>query len=191
MRKKNYHYYRKLHTHGERVANEEMRDEDGVRAKWGRACRNNNLLDPWNNEQNPICQKTWKVFRKNQYRPGKRGQKHILHITEGRWNRWSTTRKFKEYCRDHDIPYEVNELAHLESQWVYQKSWTVLKYVPYLRKHKKDGYWVEIRDMQPVYGYIYHRDLPLIKRTWSVYDGTELIWWSDKDIGIEYILVEK
>lgn len=180
MRKKSYHYYRRLSTHGELVANDEIR-EDGVRIKWGRARRNKGLLDSWCNEKVPINQKTWKVLRKTQYRNGKRGQRHVYEI----YDKWYSGWKFEEYCREHDIPCAVKNYAHLESSWEYQKTWEIICYRPTIGCTINN---IKYPNLHPIYGYVYHYDLPLVKRVWSVYDKTELIWWSDKDIGIERIL---
>lgn len=194
MKKKCYSYYRSMRTHSEQVANEEI-CEDGMRIKWGRARRNSSVLDPWNNEKQPITQKSWKCKRQNQYNVGKRGKNHTLYIAEHIWNRWSTVWKFECYCKDHNIPYLVKTLAHNEVHWQYQRTWQFIGYETSKQlkrivtgEYKKKAEWVWIPYQKPVYDWVYDYNAPLIKRTYSVYDGTELIWWSDKDIGIEYIL---
>ena len=130
---------------------------------------------------------SWKRSRTTQYRSGKRGQKHSVNIND----RWYASWKFTHYCKVHNIPCEVIHHSHQESRWEYRRTWAFLRNEPYEQKYKKAGKWCSKLACRSIYGWIYHYDELKIKRTWSVYDYTELIWWSNKDIGIEYILVEK
>jgi hypothetical protein len=175
-------------TRQEQVANSEIRDGH-VREKWGRARRNRAVLDPWCNERAATIQKTWKIFRENQYRVGGRGQKHTVVID----NSWAKKWNFEKYCNAHDIPFCINEICHLEKRTQYKKAiWTVIgnETVKRLKRvlvgtRKK---WIEVEQTRPKYGYIYE-DLPTPRHyAVSITDGWELVWWSNKDIGIEYIL---
>lgn len=140
---------------------------------------------------------SWKRTRCTQYRPGKRGKKHVYLITDKRTHHgfWYNSYIFTKYCKAHDIPCEVRELRHNESRWEYKRTWQFIGYETSKQlkrivtgEYKKKAEWVWIPYQKPVYDWVYDYDAPLVKKTWTVSDGTELIWWSDKDIGIEYIL---
>jgi len=185
MRKKKYNYYRRMKVRAEMVASCEIR-EDGVREQWGR--RNMHDLDPWNLERPHAMQKSWKMYRKKQYNPDGRGQKHILRVSCDdltwlqRWN-WDT------YCIDHNIPHTMRVLSHLEKRTQYKEGiWCILEWEVCDRIRRVDGLYTIVKEPKPVYGYKYET-LPEPRHyTVSVTDGYELIWWSDKDIGMEYIL---
>ena len=89
----------------------------------------------------------------------------------------------------------MRELRHNESRWEYKRTWQLVGYRKTWQYKKvisgefnKKAEYIKVDCLQPNYDWVYDYDAPLVKRTWSVTDGTELIWWSDKDIGIEYIL---
>jgi len=182
MRKKKQYGWRDRHmrTHAEMVANCEI-VEDGVREKWGR--RRPESLDSWNLERPHSFQKSWKMSRQKQYHPGGRGQKHILRLGAGLT--WSQKWKFEEYCRDHNIPL----LSHLEKRVQYKRGiWCILRWELCNRIRKENGKWVTVKEFQPVHGYKYEVLPTPHYYSISITDGYELVWWSDKDIGIEYIL---
>jgi hypothetical protein len=188
MKKKNYGYYRRLRTHAERVANEKIREE-GVYIKWGRARRNEGMLDPWNNEQMHGMQKSWKMKRQKQYHVDGRGQKHTVVL--GPNVSWSKIWGFESYCRDHNIPYSLRRLHHLEHHVRYKKAvWTFIRNMPSTKLVKVDGKWQEVGCFQAVYDYVYTDLEEPQKYTTSITDGYEFSWWSKKDIGLKYLCLE-
>lgn len=165
-------WYRSLRTTAERRANSNPEVKDFVRAKR----RGKNLPNSWDDYR--VCvQKTWKERHKTRYRVGKRGQRHEYFLS-GTWSRkyeWD----FIEYCEAHNIPHTV-EPVH-KSYTYYRKEQV---FIPTLDVFGKPV-------LHPIYGcrtgewvftgkYTEHRGTQTI--------GTKLIWWSDKDIGIEYII---
>ena len=106
-RRQMHTYYRKIKTHQEIVANNEIKD-GGEREKFGRPRRNKKFLDPWLLEKQHNFQKNWKRRSKDKKQYFGRGQKHIyflkidddFHYYTKEWN-------FKEYCNRNGIPHKV------------------------------------------------------------------------------------
>lgn len=194
-KKKNpfYHYHRKMSTIPELRANQETRD-DGVREKWGRKRRNKAMLDPWCNEQPSGYQKSWKMKREKQYHVDGRGEKHSIVVD----NDWRSSWRFEEYCREHNITYEVRRLHRLEYYWqYYSHTWECVgeEWAKKLKRtvqigdnKKKKVLWTTEWYRRPKYASVERLLDKPIRRCRSITTGYELIWWSNKDIGMEYIL---
>lgn len=182
MKRKNYRYYRSPKTLNEAKASQ---DCEYVRAKR----RPHNLPNGWDDQ--PHCtQKSWKVKRRKQYREKPRGKKHEMFFEDLKWRvRW----ELQEYFDEHNIPYHIED--HRETyDYTYEVSENVKDYqVPwYTEKYRRDedGKYVRYAVRQSGYRWIYKTvktgKFKTVKR--SVDAGTTLRWWSDKDIGVEYIM---
>lgn len=172
-----YVYYRHPRTTQEAKANQEG---------WERAKRRPRNLPSNYDDMYPTHEKTWKNKRKTQYRPGGRGKKHSIEVDLD----WTYEWDLSCYFIEHDIPYRIESVC--ESRTKKFKKWKRVSkgtYPVYRRQFwRQDGklmwvdkisYWTE-------------------KYEW-VHDGWEwkpvvdivayrVTWWSDKDIGIDYIL---
>lgn len=168
MRKKQYSYFRRPKTTAERKANDDPEIKNYVRGK--RLPKT--LPDTWD-DQKLTYSKSWKDRRKTQYRPQKRGKKHTIEVGVGFWRHglW----ELEDYFLEHDIPYQIKDKkrsrietrtkklmpVRTKAYWeIYHCGWT-----PYE--------WVECAP--------YH--VTIIEHL-----GYYISWWSDKDIGIDYIL---
>jgi hypothetical protein len=163
-----------MRTQQERRANCLYR-EDGQRVKWGRAKRGSYQLDPWNNEKHVTIQKSWKVKRKTQYNPQ-------IRTTENRWetqivNHWDE-RYLSEYFIKHNIPYRIIPHAYRIAHIYYQDE--QITYIYKQNPFTKEWYIIqEIQRIIPPYRHCYYT---------TVYNYSTVIWWWDKDIGLDYIL---
>lgn len=103
-----YNYYRKMKTHQEMVANEEIRDEHG-REKFGRARRGKRFLDPWTLEKPHRFENSWKRLsrERKQYRCYRRGTKHIYILPFIDFSYYLKKYNFDQYCNQHCIPHKV------------------------------------------------------------------------------------
>ena len=182
MRKKTYRYYRRQRSAAEKRANQEG---------WERPKRRPHLLpDPW--DDRPIrYTRCWKDHRKTQYRG--RGQKHTVYIDSNRIKEW----QLKEHFKDHNIPYVLKKVwgrrrSCLHPIYQYWKTPTQPKYhYKYTTKTDEDGKkrCVKVRCHQIGWSYDYERITIGYKTChYNYVKGHNLIWWSDKDIGIDYLL---
>ena len=182
-------WLRSQRTTAEKRANQQC---EYVRAKR----RPHNLADAWDDKPT-IKTRCWKDYRKTQYRPDGRGARHEMIFDSLSWKEeWA----LEEYLKDHNIPYRIEDIKESRRR----------KYVVRTKREK----WYE----RPVYTYNWrwftlpsgkkmfnrerghqigwewvYRDVPLDKPIirWYNYKtvvATRLVWWSDKNIGIKYIL---
>jgi hypothetical protein len=172
-----YHYYRPVRVRAE------MRDacvikEDGVREQWGR--RTMHDLDPWNLEKCHGYQKSWKKLRRTKYREAglKSGKnKYTLGVKD-----WFNMRKLEKYFKAYNIPYCINERGHRElvRYTRYTKN-VFVGYKKYVCGNGKERLWPEYKEVV--------LNPPEEYRYWNRHiDGYDITWWSDKDIGVNYIL---
>lgn len=185
------------HCTGPKVTNELRQTQD---CEYSRPRRRNDLKyvgywgDSYHRETN-----NWKDRREKQYRSGKRGERHelVFNNEDGGWRQqWNLER----YLKKHDIPFRVEEIRHVERRKRVTKTKRVKDYqVPvycygYEWREGADGNKNLFRVVKHQIGYQWkYREIPLDKPVVTYYnvsvrDGWKLIWWSDKDIGIEYIL---
>jgi hypothetical protein len=141
--------------------------------------------------------RNWKDHRKTQYRSNGRGQQHTL--TLGKEWRWGRLWDLEEYFKDHGIPYRIRRLYEVEVKTVtHQRVWTHLgtgHWVEYQRKvrpkkskKKTLTTYETVRYWKEDWGWVW-KDLPKPRECrYQIDKGYEVTWWSDKDIGIEYIL---
>jgi hypothetical protein len=176
MRSKHKHWCRRPHTTAEMRANQ---DREYVRGK-----RLPSQLPSWYDDITTTQTRNWKDHRKTQYRTGKRGQKHELIFDNlSRRQQWV----LEEYFKAHDIPHNVEDIKRKERRKYVIHTESVKDYqIPvftfaWLSKGHQIGYrWI-------------YKDVPLDKPiirwyNYSVTIGTRVVWWSDKDIGIDFIL---
>jgi len=182
-----YHWLRHPRTTAEKRANQDR--------KYVRGRRMPHML-PDTYDDIPISwQRNWKQHRKQQYRIGKRGKRHEYWLPAkspyiiGDW-------KFRQYCDNHNIPYDVE---HIYEPHIFTRVRTT-KRVPYYKRRRwqyrwernEEGRIVQVRDHQIGWEWVYRTvklEKPIItKYRGTRYVGTKLIWWSDKDIGLPYIL---
>lgn len=158
-----YSYMRDPKTQQERRANQ---DKEYVRGK-----RLPNSLPTCYDDIRVRGRKTWKDRRKTQYRES-RGQKHVIKITDKRFYNWEVERYFDKF----GIPYHFETIRKPEYRPEYR--W---KLVPDKERQKLFPWaWPVIMKR------VYEPTGNTVR--YSVFDYYTLTWWSDKDIGIDYIL---
>lgn len=146
-RRQSHTYSRKIKTHQEIVANDEIIDGK-IRERWGRRRRNKKTLDPWISEKLHHFQHSWKRKSKDKKQYFGRGHKHIYFIKiDDSFGYYYQMWNFKDYCNRNGIPHKVVKM--------------------YSSRTSSTGYKYKL----------------LVK--------IQLVWWSNKDIGIEYILRRK
>ena len=188
-------YYRRPRTTQERRANPQ-------RGKWARGRRRmGNLIDTYDDPQ--VCiQKTWKVKRRSQHRETVRGKKHTIFLAHDgarTWLFWIRIWDLEEHMNNHDIPCHVRKVEKIEVRvQTHTERYCITGWEPYTIvrtvRPKKNGarktkteYVIETH-WRNVYGW---RKVKLEEpRKWRTHTllGYEVTWWSDKDIGMEYIL---
>ena len=142
-----------------------------------------NLPDPW--DDNSHCtQKTWKVKRSHQYRIGTRGQRH--EVLTGIDNlKWSQIWNIEQYLKEHDIPYRLEPISetftHTYRIFKRVKDYEVPVYT--FATDKRNRHQIGFRW---VYKIKPTEKFQTCNRSITV--AYKLVWWSDKDIGLEYIL---
>jgi hypothetical protein len=133
-------------------------------------------------------QKCWKKKRKKQYRVGSRGEHYIFETKS-----WRDVWELEHYFEDNDIPFRVDEITEVRQgvRYItekrvegkptkkYHRIWVDGKYI--LDKSHQIGWkrnfsWVPL-DKPIEIVYTYNRTV-----------GYEVHYWTDKDIGIEFIL---
>jgi len=192
-RKKNYGWHRAPRTTQERRVN-------GKRSKWGRAKRNQvNLVNHWD-DKCPTYQKTWKVKRNHQYR--NRGQQHTTFLPNDgskSWRFWVNIWDLEEYFDDHNIPCRIEKVEKIERRvQTHQKVWRCVGYEPYtyqrIVRPRKNGAKKTLTRYEThtswrgVYDWVTIKLERPRETRWSTLLGYRVTWWSDKDIGIDYIL---
>ena len=171
--------YRHPRTRAEARANQEG---------WERPRRRpRNLPNSYDDRYPQADRKSWKAKRKTQYHPGGRGKEHSITVDADFTYEWDLTVYFKE----HGIPYRIECVS--ESRMRKFKKWKRVKTgwrhpIYHTRYTKKDGIPQIVRIV------LRYED----EWTWEQ-DGWEwkpvtdvvaykIIWWYDKDIGIDHIL---
>ena len=165
-----------------RTRNEARQNQEG----WCRPKRRPaHLADAWDDKSHCI-QNTWKVKRKTQYRVGKRGQKHTF-IADSKIRNWV----LPEYFDKHDIPYRIEPIYQSYMCKIpIQKKIIIGKIPKYVIKYIWEGKKLVNKQKHQI-GY---KDIVEWKtvgyKEKQVYYVTayRITWWSDKDIGLEYIL---
>lgn len=171
-------YYRHPRTQAERRANQEG---------WERAKRRPHLLPTSYDDKYPTHEKCWKQKRKKQYHPNGRGEQHSIYVDDNDIYMY----RFKEHLRDLNIPFRIEQVKESfirkEPIWVkvikpfkkpiYQRSW-----------YKKDGKTVNNWEIIGWYDdYTWKiNGYKMVPRVRII--GYNIIWWSNKDIGIEHML---
>jgi hypothetical protein len=184
-----YYIFRHPHTNNEKRANQDEYDNKTKVISLCRAKRRpRNLADAWDDKHHEV-QKSWKVRRKRQYRGEKRGAEHQVFL-EGWRNLWS----MEEYFRQHDIPYKMERVMEKYTYTVPIYSKIVKRRVPnyVCRERLMDGKWIS--EICHQIGWREEYDFVLIGYQTKIgarLTGHNLVWWSDKDIGIEFILKQR
>ena len=187
-------YYRRPHTMNEKKYSQE--EYDGV-TKVQPMCRAkrraHNLADSWDDKRRCI-QKSWKEIRKTKYHPTGRGKKHTIFV-DYKLHEWVLTK----YLEDHKIPFVIEDVrevcsqrevpirqrVHIGDEPAYrtQREWVINEQGERVRKYTRKplAYNIKVYEWRTV-GY----------RTKTYYrtTGFNLTWWSNKDIGINYILAQ-
>jgi len=174
-------WYRNPHTRNEKKQNQEG---------WCRAKRRPaHLIDSYDDKPHGH-QKSWKKFRKTQYHIGGRGKEHTLRISNNNISIWSLEKEFRKL----NIPFRIDEVR--EPYRFKRKKWKLVK-----SKWKMPVYCrVRIKDTTSKSGWNWAYKIVRweYQAEWQE-DGWEwqnsyrivaydVTWWSDKDIGVEYIL---
>ena len=189
-----HRYYRRPYTMNEKRYSQD--EYDGI-TKVPLMCRAkrraNNLADSWDDKRRCV-QKSWKEIRKTKYHPTGRGKKRTIFINE-RLHEWV----LMKYLEAHKIPYVMEDVKEVNSQcqvpirkrifvgeepaYRQQREWIINKEGERVREwtRKPLGYNIKIYEWRTV-GYR--------TRTYYRTKGFNLTWWSNKDIGINYILAQ-
>jgi hypothetical protein len=162
--------------------NEARQNQEG----WCRAKRRPaNLPDSWDDRSRCI-QDTWKVKRKTQYHIGGRGKKHTI-VFDRKIKEWI----LQEYFEKHNIPYKIESVNESYMRKFPIRKKIIVAQVPkYVIKYIWQGRKL-IAAQQHQVGY---KDIVEWKTVGYTYKpvnyviGYKVTWWSDKDIGIEYIM---
>lgn len=198
MRNKTKHQrdYRRPRTTQERRANHKR--NQFCRGK-RRACH---LADAWDDYTTTI-QKTWKVKRRHQYHIDGRGQEHKVFLSKNdnapNWMFWLNTWQLEEYFSRCGVPFRIEKIEKIEIRVkTHQRDYRVVKWEPYtyvrvVRPYKNGAKKTKTQYVtKNHYHYIYKWvNVKLAKPRvihWTTLVGYKIIWWSDKDIGINYIL---
>ena len=110
-----------------------------------------------------------------------------------------STWKLESYLDDHEIPYCLKAIYKTETRWeTTRQVWQITGYEPYTRvcaiRPKKNGAkktetkYEVVTDWRAIHDYV---TVPLAEPRKHMYRtllGYRLTWWSDKDIGIDYVL---
>lgn len=188
MKKKhNYHDRRHPRTYQEKKANQ---DQEYVRGK--RLPKQ--LVSLWDA---PLAehQKTWKVKRQTQYRPNRRGKEHSIELRLQ--FPYGLKYRLSEYFDEHDIPYRIERLFEIELVTRYYKQeYRLVGHIPRLLRTgnppKSFRDLVAMRQRKlvwiPIYKWVNVKLDKPYQQKYSRFVGLKVTWWSDKDIGIDFIL---
>ena len=169
-------YYRHPHTTQEKKANQDTRYTRGRRFP-------KNLPDVY--DDIPIKHtKCWKDHRKTQYRlNSQRGRKNVVFLHSKTYNVYSrTVWKLEEYFKIHDIPHNIKKKYNRKKivQTYYWKN--------QLTHYNKIFDEIDSEGWYPIYKSVKVKlDKPHVYYT-KEFVGFEVTWWSDKDIGIFFLL---
>lgn len=183
------------HCSAPKVTNELRQTQD---CEYSRGRRRNDLkyVGYWGGGSYHRETNNWKDKRLTQYREGKRGKRHELVFETGWRKLWTLER----YLKGKDIPFCIEEIRHTERRKRVIRTERVKDYQ--IPNYVYDWKWLERPDGTKYFGRVVKHisgyswkykeitlDKPIIKYyNVSVSDGFRVIWWSDKDIGIDYIL---
>lgn len=135
--------------------------------------------------------------KKNRKKKEKRGKRHSIEVLDKDGiSFWRQKINFKDYCEKNDIPYRVEDLnkTYYVDSKVYERVSSGCKYGVVGWNHTKVPETGR-KTIVPIYGMVERFDwiptgeVKKVQRSYQI--GLRLTWWSDKDIGIEYILKEE
>ena len=188
MRSKHINWCRNPRSTYERRANSDPEVQEYVRGKRMPM----NLPDTWDDKPTTTT-KCWKDKRKTQYYPDGRGKKYEIVLKDEK--RWGPIWRLEEYFREHDIPYRIENIEkNYRFKRVIRTKRVLDHTIPYYywKYEYVDGKFIYTRQHQIGYREIF-KEIPLDKPIVRWYNGTRLvghrvIWWYDKDIGIDRII---
>lgn len=164
-----YHYCHAGQVHNELVANQEG---------WHRPRRGRQHLDQWLHDKPHNYEKSWKKKRKTQYRDRSSMQEHSIYIDDMSICNWD----LREWLDDHDIPYRWETV---------KKKFVRYRLGQYKRVEIGSYLYVDHKGITRRRSYYENRWVPYDqpkKVTYSQTIGYKLTWWSNKDIGMDYLL---
>ena len=140
-----------------------------------------NLPTVYDDRQQTHCSKSRKL------KSGFRGKKHCVAVYEDSY--YTAAWKFEEYCKKNSIPYRFEEIYERRTRSVpiYKKvfvgNWEQLDYSSHTKKNGK---------RQPLKTKLepHYEKVKIGEKTvnWKYVIGSRFIWWSNKDIGISFLL---
>lgn len=193
---------RRRYTHGSyrRIrTTQERRLSFACEAQYVRPSRNfMNLPNSWDDKA-VHGDTSWKGIRKKQWRAEGRGKQHEIVLDTNDKNRWRWLAEYavRDYFQKYDIPYRIERLTE---QYTFQREltkWVETYTIPeYIYKYNWDKDENGKRTFKKV---LKHQIGWKTVGRWvgsgeyKTYTSTKTIgykitWWSDKDIGMEYIL---
>ncbi len=178
---------------------QERRSSFAYEKKYVRPARNFANLPNSYDDKHVHGDTSWKGARKTQYRANGRGKQHEMVINTTDFNRWRWAAQYtlRDYFVKHDIPYRIDEI---KEQYTY-KSYPSKSVLRFVRPRYQLKYsWVTGADgersiqrvqghqigWETIYDFVPTGEIKIVKASKTV--GYRITWWSDKDIGIDYIL---
>tara|TARA_R110000824_G_scaffold280251_2_gene468389 strand:+ start:367 stop:891 length:525 start_codon:yes stop_codon:yes gene_type:complete len=172
-----YSYYRNPKTTQEARAS--------LGCPYVRAKRNKrNLPNAYDDIDISKPRKSWKSKRKTQYYLNQRGQKHEITF-DLRRDYW----KLYDYLDENNIPFCIKYLC--ETKTVYHRIYErkILRHELRYNREWMNGKWQNNEKhpigYYPVYENVFTEKYQPYK--WRRTIGYRITWWTDKDIGLEYI----
>ncbi len=192
MRSKYTGWHRHPRTTSERRANCDPDVREYVRGK-----RSPRMLPNSWDDYNTTVTKSWKDKRLTQHYVDGRGAEHSVRI--GKQFRWGPIYRIEDYFKDHEIPYVIDHLYDTEIRLVYgQWNMGVVGWYQYTETREVRDRSKKKRETKIIY---LSRWAPKYDRVWRQYHiprevyyrhdkGYNIIWWSNKDIGIDHIIAQ-
>ena len=147
--------------------------------------RRRSLPNTWYEIHVPTT-KSWKKKRKTQYHLNKRGQHHEVFL-DLHYNDWEIT----EYFKTQNIPFSLDPIQESGYNKYVNYKRVVVRTIPdyYYFWRRIDGELKRLKGHQIGFKAIYEwKPCGYTTYCCSYTVGYKLVWWSDKDIGVEYIL---
>lgn len=171
--------------HRPKLHNEMVHNQDEPLSRAKRSPKR--LSSTWGSDR-IFFAKTKKDYTKQKHRPGGRGKKHSVELGYD----WKTVWELEKYCQKHDVPYKVEKKCKSYTKTrKHTAKWKPVYSLPNYVTKRVNGEYVRVRSGERwVYDYVECEPYYTSYRCREIL-GYTFVWWSDKDIGIQYILKGK